>query len=153
MEKVKGSPQPFGAVVSGNRVNFAVQVPQGKTCELLLYRAGRTSPEHCFEMPEDEGIGEVRFLAVEGIEAEKYEYNYRIGRKICVDPYVREVARRRMFRSTRCAESSSRPNMTGAEIHAFICPGMRWWRTAFMSEVLQNTPHRKLRTRGLFRAS
>ena len=44
MKKVKGSPQPFGAVVRGNRVNFAVQVPQGKICELLLYRAGRTLP-------------------------------------------------------------------------------------------------------------
>ena len=60
MKKAKGSPQPFGAVVRGNRVNFAVQVPQGKSCELLLYRAGRTSPEQCFEMPEEEGIGEVR---------------------------------------------------------------------------------------------
>ena len=97
MKKAKGSPQPFGAVVRGNRVNFAVQVPQGKSCELLLYRAGRTSPEQCFEMPEEEGIGEVRFLAVEDIDADKYEYNYRIGRKICVDPYVREVAGKEHF--------------------------------------------------------
>ena len=97
MKKVKGSPQPFGAVVKGNRVNFAVQVPQGKTCELLLYRAGRTLPEQCFEMAEEDGIGEVRFLAIEDIDAGKYEYNYKIGEKICVDPYVREVAGKEHF--------------------------------------------------------
>ena len=48
----------------------------GKTCELLLYREGNTKPEVCFDMPEEEGIGEVRFLSVEEIDPEKYEYNF-----------------------------------------------------------------------------
>ena len=97
MIKRQGSPQPFGAVVTENGVNFSVQVPGGKKCELLIYRAGKTSPEQCFEMPEEEGIGEVRFLALEGLDPKKYEYNYRIGKKICVDPYVKEIAGKETF--------------------------------------------------------
>ena len=97
MKKEKGRPQPFGAVVDGKRVNFAVQVPAGEPCALLLYRKGRETPEHCFDMPEEEGVGEVRFLAVGEIDAEKYEYNFRIGDQIYVDPYVKELAGKEKF--------------------------------------------------------
>lgn len=57
MRKTEGSPLPFGAAAKERKVNFSVQVPMGKTCELLLYREGNTKPEVCFDMPEEEGIG------------------------------------------------------------------------------------------------
>ena len=91
MIKREGSPQPFGAHAEKDRVNFAVQVPKGQKCELLLYRAGKTVPEYTFEMPEEEGIGEVRYLSVEGKNIGRYEYNYRINKKVCMDPYVRKL--------------------------------------------------------------
>ena len=71
MKKTTGRPQPFGAAVEHDRINFSVQVPGGKECALLLYRKGKTRPEARFEMPEDEGVGEVRFLAVQDIDAGK----------------------------------------------------------------------------------
>lgn len=101
MRKIKGSPQPFGAIVEKDRINFAVQAPAGKKCELLLYKEGSETPEYCLEMPEKEGIGEVRFLAVEDIHAPQYEYNFRIAGKICVDPYVKELAGREVFGCSR----------------------------------------------------
>lgn len=101
MRKIKGSPQPFGASVEKNKVNFAVQAPAGKKCELLLYRKGEESPQCSFEMPEEEGIGEVRFLAVEGLDGSDYEYNFKIAEKICVDPYVKELAGREVFGRSR----------------------------------------------------
>ena len=101
MKKTTGRPQPFGAAVEGNRVNFAVQVPEGKSCELLLYKRGKKRPEATFDMPREEGIGEVRFLAVEELEAEQYEYNYLIDGKVTVDPYVRELAGREPFGKRR----------------------------------------------------
>ena len=97
MKKISGRPQPFGTVVKGRKVNFAVQVPAGKKCELLLYREGRKHPECTFDMPENEGIGEVRFIAVEDIDADKYEYNFRIDGQVSLDPYVREVAGKKLF--------------------------------------------------------
>ncbi len=97
MKKTTGRPQPFGAAVEGSRVNFAVQVRAGKTCELLLYRKGRKSPQISYDMPEEEGIGEVRFLAVEEINPEQYEYNFLIDGKVTVDPFVRELTGRETF--------------------------------------------------------
>ena len=101
MKKITGRPQPFGTVVEGAKVNFALRVPAGKKCELLLYREGKTRPECTFDMPEEDGIGEVRFLAVDGIDAGQYEYNFNIDGKVCLDPYVREVAGKEAFGKKR----------------------------------------------------
>lgn len=97
MKKVEGYPQPLGVKIKQDKVNFAVSVPTGKKCELLLYRAGKTEPAFIYEMPEEEGLGEIRFLAVEGLDVQKYEYNFRINDKVTLDPYVRELARTRKF--------------------------------------------------------
>lgn len=97
MKKVEGYPQPLGVTIKQDKVNFAVSVSSGKKCELLLYRAGKTEPAQVYEMPEEEGLGEIRFLAVEGLDVQKYEYNFRINEKVVLDPYVRELARTRKF--------------------------------------------------------
>jgi len=97
MKRVEGSPQPLGVTRKNGRMNFAVSVPSGKTCELLVYGKGKTEPVQVFEMTEEDGMGEVRFLALEEFDAARYEYNYRIGGKVCVDPFVKELARTRTF--------------------------------------------------------
>ena len=97
MNRTTGRPQPFGAAVEQERINFSVQVPQGTSRALLLYRKGKMQPAVRFEMPEEEGIGEVRFLAVEGIDAGKYEYNFEINGKVTIDPYVREITGKKVF--------------------------------------------------------
>ena len=51
MTKKEGRPTPLGAEVKREQVNFAVEAPQGKTCELLLYRKGEPEPAFCFDMP------------------------------------------------------------------------------------------------------
>ena len=81
--------------IKGKNINFAVQVAKGKTCELLLYKRGKEVPEYQFDMPEEEGVGEVRFLSVEGLKADRYEYNFLIDGKVCVDPYVKRTCRKR----------------------------------------------------------
>lgn len=101
MKIISGRPQPFGAEVEGNKVNFAVRVPAGKDCFLLLYKKGTAVPEKRIEMPESEGIGEVRYLAVDEIDPGSYEYNFEIGRKVYVDPYVKELAGKETFGKKR----------------------------------------------------
>ncbi len=87
----------MGATRVNDRINFAVSVPAGKSCELLLYKAGETRPEKVFEMPEEEGLGEVRFLALEDLDAKRYEYNFCIEKKVVVDSYVKELSRSLKF--------------------------------------------------------
>ena len=92
MKRKNGRPLPLGTTVHGTCVNFSVAVEEEKTCRLLLYRAGTEEPEQIFEMTKEDAIGEVRFLAVEGIDARKYEYNYEVDGKLIMDPYVKEIA-------------------------------------------------------------
>ncbi len=97
MKTAKGYPQPLGVTAGNGKMNFAVSVPAGKRCELLLYRTGQNEPAEIFDMPEEEGLGEVRFLALDELDGQQYEYNYRIGGKVYVDPFVKEVARSQQF--------------------------------------------------------
>lgn len=101
MRKTKGSPQPFGVDIKEKSVNFAVQAAQGKSCELLLYRRGKEEPEYRFDMPEEEGVGEVRFLAIQDLKADRYEYNFLIDGRVQVDPYVKELAGKEKFGAER----------------------------------------------------
>lgn len=97
MKVVQGRPQPLGVTVTKECVNFAVCVPVGKECELLLYKKDEEKPVHTIPMPEEDAAGEVRFLALSKFSAGEYEYNYRIGGIVCIDPYVKEIVGSRVF--------------------------------------------------------
>ena len=99
MREVQGQPLPLGVNVSGDHVNFSVAVPEGERCWLLLYRAGEEEPKERYEMTE--AIGEVRFLALEGMDPADYEYNYMIGGEVTVDPYARGLAGRDIWGKER----------------------------------------------------
>lgn len=99
MREVQGQPLPLGINISGDHVNFSVAVPEGERCWLLLYRAGEEEPKERYEMTE--AIGEVRFLALEGMDPADYEYNYMIGGEVTVDPYARGLAGRDIWGKER----------------------------------------------------
>lgn len=92
MKKVQGKPLPLGVTIETDRVNFAVAVSMGKSCELLLYRRGVPDVQMTFPMPKEEALGEVRFLALTGIEPELLEYNYLIDGKVVKDPCAKMIA-------------------------------------------------------------
>ena len=86
MKEIQGRPLPLGTTMIGEVVNFSVAVPQEKECQLLIYRAGAKKPYAVYEMKRE--LGEVRYLALEGIIPSKFEYNYRIGGEVVQDPYA-----------------------------------------------------------------
>ncbi len=92
-----GKPLPLGATAEKDRINFSVAVPSGKKCELLLYKKGRKKPACTFPLREEDAVGEVRFLSVEGIDAAQYEYNYAIEGKVTADPYARSLTGRKTW--------------------------------------------------------
>lgn len=119
MERVQGSPQPLGVAIENKRVNFAVSVPKGKTCELLLYKAGAEKEALVFPMTCDEAVGEVRFLALAGIEPTQYEYNYRINQEICLDPYVKQIVGHTEF--------GKKERMSAQQVRGkLICSSFEW---------------------------
>lgn len=91
--KVKiGFPEPMGAKCYDEYVNFAVAVGDGETCSLILYQKGTTKVVAELPFTTEMMYGNVFAMAVYGISAKKYDYNFRINNKIVTDPYARMVS-------------------------------------------------------------
>ena len=95
MERVEGQPLPLGADVRKDRINFSVEVPEGKECSLILYKKGEKEPFQLFEMKEEDAVGHIRFLALKGQNLTKYEYNYLVGKEVLVDPMAKKIVGRK----------------------------------------------------------
>ncbi len=92
MKKEIGYPLPLGISVKDGYVNFAVAVEKGKKCSLCFYKEGAETPVFKLELPEEEALGEVRFVAVSVSDVENLEYNYKIEDKYVTDPYAKVLA-------------------------------------------------------------
>lgn len=91
---IQGKPLPLGVTNTGKRTNFAIAVPAGSSCELLLYEPNKKEPFLTCEFKENIAVGEVRCMAIDGLEKRGYEYIYRIDGKYCVDPYAKKIVGR-----------------------------------------------------------
>ena len=91
MKKVSGSPLPLGVTYKNGRANFAMEVPEGKTCKLLLYRKGEASLLASYVF--SDRIGSVCYMAVDGLKEEAYEYNYDIDGECVTDSYAKAFKR------------------------------------------------------------
>lgn len=87
MKTAVGFPFPQGCTVEGQKVNFSVAVPEGQTCELIIYKKGARASAFSQEMPYSDVAGNLHFLSVVLEQPEDYEYCYKIGGKIVPDPY------------------------------------------------------------------
>ena len=87
MKTAVGFPFPQGCTVEGQTANFSVAVPEGQTCELIIYKKGARASAFSKEMPYSDVAGNLHFLSVVLEQPEDYEYCYKIGGKIIPDPY------------------------------------------------------------------
>lgn len=87
MKTAVGFPFPQGCTVEGQTANFSVAVPEGQTCELIIYKKGARASAFSQEMPYSDVAGNLYFLSVVLEQPEDYEYCYKIGGKIVPDPY------------------------------------------------------------------
>ncbi len=82
-----GNPERLGVTKTGRDVNFAVAVPDRKSCSLLLYRKGSSEVEASIPLATRSRYGDIRAVCIEKFPAEQYEYNYRIDGEVVPDPY------------------------------------------------------------------
>lgn len=87
MKTAVGFPFPQGCTVEGQTANFSVAVPEGQTCELIIYKKGARASAFSQEMPYSDVTGNLHFLSVVLEQPEDYEYCYKIGGKMVPDPY------------------------------------------------------------------
>lgn len=99
MKRIQGEALPLGVTVGAGKVNFAVAVPEGKTCKLLIYRKGEKKPYGVY--PVEEVIGEIHAAAFTEFDISEYEYNYEIDGKVYLDPYAKAFSGREMWLSPK----------------------------------------------------
>lgn len=87
MKTAVGFPFPQGCTVEGQTANFSVAVPEGQTCELIIYKKGARASAFSQKMPYSDVAGNLHFLSVVLEQPEDYEYCYKIGGKMVPDPY------------------------------------------------------------------
>ena len=87
MKTAVGFPFPQGCTVEGQTANFSVAVPEGQTCELIIYKKDARTSAFSQKMPYSDVAGNLHFLSVVLEQPEDYEYCYKIGGKIVPDPY------------------------------------------------------------------
>lgn len=89
MRTIKGYPLPLGISERNAVVNFAVEVEDDKTCNLCIYKKGDKLPEYVIELPKENAVGTVRFVALPVADVRDRQYNYEINHKKKLDPYVK----------------------------------------------------------------
>lgn len=105
MKKLQGYPLPLGVTVTESEVNFSIAVDKNQSCRLLLYKPGTALPDKTYELTEGQAAGEVRYLSLQGLEADAYEYNYEIDDKVVVDPYVKSISGRDIWGEPRSVQN------------------------------------------------
>ncbi len=99
-----------GAMALPVGINFTIHTHGGTSCELLLFHTREEEPYAVIPFPEEYKIGDVYSMIVFGLNAEEFEYAYRIDgpylpekgkifdrSKILLDPYARSVVGQRIW--------------------------------------------------------
>lgn len=80
-----------------NGYNFAVEVPKGSEASLLLYKKRAKKPFLEIPFSEENRTGNVCSIALEELEAQKYEYNFMVDGKVYTDPCAYHICGRERF--------------------------------------------------------
>ena len=108
MKTAVGFPFPQGCTVEGQTANFSVAVPEGQTCELIIYKKGARTSAFSQKMPYSDVAGNLHFLSVVLEQPEDYEYCYKIGGKIIPDPYGKAFSGREHWSVSKGKEKRTR---------------------------------------------
>ena len=85
-----------GVTKTGQGVNFTLELPEAETAELLLFQKGEEEPEAVIPMGE-KVMGDLCSIFLKGFRPERYEYAYRIGEEVFVDPRAERILGRKDF--------------------------------------------------------
>ena len=92
MKKSVGYPLPLGVSERNDEMNFSVSVESGTRCSLCFFKKGAEFPKVEIDMPEEDAVGEVRFLAVPKASVKGMEYCYRVNGRYIEDSYAKQIS-------------------------------------------------------------
>lgn len=150
LNQEKAQPMPLGADVRDGGVNFAVMVEGEAELSLCLYRKGETVPACEFQIPEENRVGDVWYLYIEGLNPKQWEYSFfctykteegKKQKKPFADVYAKRVIGREKW-----GEQPNRPLRYG-----FLSEDFDWQQDRAPAIPLEDTILYRLHTRGFTR--
>jgi glycogen operon protein len=117
-----GAPLPFGAMYlpGSDCVNFSVYSRYAKSCTLVLFDSGESTPRAEIEFPSEFRVGNVFTMIVFGIDPYRIEYGFRIDgpfeprrghrfdrSKILIDPFAHALGGREAWGVPRSEQNSA----------------------------------------------
>lgn len=103
-----GNPARLGVTKDGKQVNFAIAVPDQKSCSLLLYPKGAKEAEISIPISAGSRYGDVRAVAIEKLPFRQYEYTYQIDGEEVLDPYAKAFRGREVWGASKLAKGQVR---------------------------------------------
>ncbi len=85
-----------GAVVEKDGIHFGYYAADGERPSLLLYRKGSQEPAAEIPFPQEEAENGFYALKVK-ISPRRYEYNFKQGERVVIDPYAKKICGRETF--------------------------------------------------------
>lgn len=92
---IKGKPQPLGITMCPQGVNFAVEVKDGQSVELVLLQK-KTEIESIINLGHIDLMGEILAFIVEDLDLEEYDYYYRVDGRKQLCPYAKAIEPRKV---------------------------------------------------------
>lgn len=88
----RGNPLIMGATVIGDKINFTVTAKKNSQCKVVLYEknTGKIAANIPFEA--SHVTGNVYAMMVEGIDYNKYDYNFMIDETVVTDAYAKALS-------------------------------------------------------------
>lgn len=86
-----------GAYPMWSGYSFTVEAPEDADVSLLLYKGGSAKPVKEIPFTEEDRIGKVRSLCLNGKDIDKFEYNFLVNGEVVQDPFAHAIFGRGKF--------------------------------------------------------
>ncbi|MDD7741041.1 MAG: alpha-amylase family glycosyl hydrolase [Fusicatenibacter sp.] len=96
LQVLAGDPRKLGASKAERGYHFALEIPEGKKAELLLYKKGEKEPFERIPFTEEQRVGSVAAMTVIGLNG-NFSYNFCIDGRVCQDPNATALEGRDQF--------------------------------------------------------
>lgn len=153
MKVEAGQTLPLGVSFQEKSINFSIEVKEGSTCVLLLYKAGVEEACYSLDMAEDSLVKGIRSIKILDLDDDVVEYEYLIDGAVYLDDYVVEVSGRKIWGNEEktCVRGKIVDMKSFAQIPALRIPNDQVIAYRLHVRGFTMNPAAKVKARGTFR--
>lgn len=93
----EGNYAAMGVTREGRDLVFTFAAKQDQICAVLLYDRVTGRKQMRIELPKEYCVGSLHSVRIRNLDYRKYDYNYEIDGKVCMDTYARKIVGRELW--------------------------------------------------------